>query len=70
VLVESVVEDSPIDTAGVLPGDIIVALDEKTVRSVDDLHRVLDEHSVDRAMPVVLLRDNGLVRRQVTPREG
>jgi S1-C subfamily serine protease len=70
VLIESVVEDSPIDKAGALPGDIMVSLDEKTVRSVDDLHRVLDERSVGREMLVVLLRDNSLVRRQVRPVEG
>jgi S1-C subfamily serine protease len=37
-------------------GDIIVALDETPVRSVDDLHRILTEARIGVACELTLLR--------------
>jgi S1-C subfamily serine protease len=60
-------EGSPIDQAGGLAGDVILALDGKPVLSVDDLHRSLGEESVGRTMPMTVLRNNATETLRVTP---
>ena len=45
VLVVGVEKESPAEAAGLREGDVIVAYGEKTVPSVDDLHRVLSPKS-------------------------
>jgi S1-C subfamily serine protease len=56
VLVISVEPESPAKTAQLQEGDIIVALDETPVRSVDDLHRILTEARIGVACELTLLR--------------
>ena len=47
---------SPAARAGVMPGDIIIGLDQKTVARIDDLHRLLDERLVERNTGIRVLR--------------
>ena len=56
VLVISVEPDSPAERAELLEGDVIVALDDKPVRSVDDLHRLLTDARIDTRCELTLLR--------------
>jgi S1-C subfamily serine protease len=44
VLVAEVVTDGPADKAGLKPRDVVIAIGDREVASVDDLHRFLDEH--------------------------
>ena len=60
----------PASRGGLLPGDIIVAIDGKPVRNVDEVHRLLDAGSIGRKLPVKAVRGNDLVDLEVTPAEG
>jgi len=67
VLVLSVERGTPAAAAGLEDGDILVALGEQPLASVDDLHRVLTEHPSGRPMPLVLLRRGRKLEREITP---
>jgi S1-C subfamily serine protease len=56
VLVISVEPESPAKNAQLREGDIIVALDQTPVRSVDDLHRILTEARIGAVCELTLLR--------------
>jgi S1-C subfamily serine protease len=56
VLVISVEKQSPAETAGLQEGDVILALDGATVRSVDDLHKLLTDARIGARCELALLR--------------
>ncbi len=56
VEVASVDEGGPARASGVLPGDIVVAMNGIPVESVDDLHRILSEAAAGDVARVELLR--------------
>ena len=60
----------PAARGGLLPGDVIVAMDGKPVRNVDEVHRLLDAGSIGRKLPIKAVRGNDLVDMEVTPAEG
>ena len=60
----------PASLGGLLPGDVIVSLDGKVVRNVDEVHRLLDAGSIGRKLAVKAVRGNELVELEVTPAEG
>jgi S1-C subfamily serine protease len=49
-------QDGPASRAGLLSGDVVVALDGKPVSGVDDLIRLLDRDRIGRAVEVEVLR--------------
>jgi S1-C subfamily serine protease len=55
---------------GLLAGDVIVAMDGKPVRNIDEVHRLLDASSIGRKLPLKVVRGNDLVELEVTPAEG
>jgi S1-C subfamily serine protease len=57
VLVTSVENDGPAASAGIRDGDLIVALDEEAVESLDDLHRLLTEARIGTTATLVILRE-------------
>jgi S1-C subfamily serine protease len=57
VLVTSLEQSGPADRAGVRDGDLIIALDEVVVESLDDLHRALTVERIGSSARLVLLRD-------------
>ena len=61
---------NPASRAGLLPGDVIVAMDGKPVRNVDEVHRLLDASSIGRKLAVRAVRGNELIDLQVVPSEG
>src|ERR1700737_3898269 len=69
VRVQSTAPDGAARAAGILSGDIIVAVDGRSVGDVDDMHRLMTEERVGIAVPVTLLR--GVQKRVLTivPRE-
>jgi len=69
VLVLSVEEKGPADRANVLPGDVIVGLDGKTISGIDDLHRQLIGDRIGVDSTLVLLRGNERLEKTVTPVE-
>ena len=56
VLVLSIEKASPAATAGLEPGDVIVAFDGEAVASIDDLHRRLTHERIAVATRVTILR--------------
>jgi S1-C subfamily serine protease len=61
LLVVGVTRSSPADSAGVLIGDVIVALDGHAIASADDLLALLSADRIGRQVPVRVLR-GGAVR--------
>ncbi|HWE22338.1 MAG TPA: PDZ domain-containing protein, partial [Myxococcales bacterium] len=70
VQVMQVEPGKPAARGGLLPGDVIVALDGKPVRDVDEVHRLLDGNSIGRKLAIKAVRGNDLVDLEVTPAEG
>jgi S1-C subfamily serine protease len=69
VRVQSTSADGAARQAGILSGDIVVAVDGLPVGDIDDMHRLMTEERVGVAVPVTLLR--GAQKRELTivPRE-
>jgi S1-C subfamily serine protease len=61
VLVLSVESGSPADGAGVLIGDIIVAMDNQRIEEIDDIQRMLDPERVGQPLSVQMVRGGQLV---------
>ena len=56
VRVVEVQTGSPADTAGLEPGDVILALDQDTVTGIDDIARVLDGTKIGHKVAMRVLR--------------
>lgn len=68
-LVLSVEPGSPAAAAGIEEGDILVALDDRPIQSVDDLHRLMTEHPVGTRITLTLLRRGRKLTLEATPAE-
>ena len=66
VLVVTVEPDSPAATAGVAEGDVLVALDDHTLASVDDLHRLLTQQRIGQPATLTAVRRNRQLSVRVT----
>jgi S1-C subfamily serine protease len=66
LIVVSVEQDGPADKAGVLVGDVIVALDGKPVSSTDDVQAILDPERVGKPIGVAVVRGGSRTDLQVT----
>jgi S1-C subfamily serine protease len=62
-------QGSPADQAGLLSGDMIVALDGKQVNGVEDLLRLLDADKISRTVSVDVLRRSETLRFWIGPTE-
>jgi len=69
VEVMTVESGSPAAAAGLKDGDLIVRFGERTVESVDDLHRLLRDHAPGVAVPIKILRRGRAETLAITPRE-
>lgn len=69
VQVVAIEEDAPADHAGLVESDIIVALNDQAVASIDDLHKLLTSTPVGVATSLVFLREDRLIERLVVPEE-
>jgi len=69
VLVVEVVKGGPADKAGLRSHDIVLAIDETSLLSVDDLHRFLDEHPVNQKYQLTALRNGKKLSLSVQPVE-
>ena len=67
VMAVGVEPESPAARAGVLSGDIIIGLDQKTVAGIDDLHRLLDERLIERNTGIRGLRRHEIYDLLITP---
>jgi S1-C subfamily serine protease len=69
VVVLGVEDRSPARDAGLREGDVIVALDEKPVAGVDDLHRLLTDAQVGARCGLTVIRHTEKLNLTVTPEE-
>jgi S1-C subfamily serine protease len=69
VRVQSTSSDGAARAAGILSGDIIVAVDGVAVGDVDELHRLMTEERVGKLVPITVLRLTQKLDISVTPRE-
>jgi S1-C subfamily serine protease len=69
VEVVSVEPNGPAARAGLREGDLIVAANERSVTSVDDLHRFLAEWPFDGSVALTILRKQDRLTVQVAPVE-
>ena len=69
VLIVGLESDSPAAKAGLTDGDVVVELDGKPVRNIDDLQRLLTDERVGVTIPIVVLRRTEMLTLDVTPAE-
>jgi len=69
VVVAGVEERSPARHAGLREGDVIVALDDKPVAGVDDLHRLLTDAQVGARCALTVIRYTEKLNLSITPTE-
>jgi S1-C subfamily serine protease len=69
VVTVGVEERSPARTAGLREGDVIVALDEKPVAGVDDLHRLLTDAQVGARCELTIIRHTERLMLPIFPEE-
>ena len=62
-------QSGPAAQAGLLTGDVVVALDGKTVTGVADLVRLLDADKINRAVSIDFLRRSEQLRLWIGPVE-
>jgi S1-C subfamily serine protease len=67
VLVLNVETAGPAASAGVRPGDVIVSLDGRPIAGIDDLHRVLSDDRIGRALELTVLREGARNTLAVKP---
>lgn len=67
IMVAGVATDSPASRAGLQRGDILIALNDTPVPTVDHIHRLLALESVGRRIAVAFLRQGELFRGYVVP---
>jgi S1-C subfamily serine protease len=58
VEVIEVMNGSPADRAGLLPHDVLIAINETVVNNIDDIHRLLSRLSPGSAVTITAIRNN------------
>ena len=58
VLIQKVHSSTSADSAGLKQDDLIIGIDDQVIENANDLHKVLDQHTVDDNIKVHILRDN------------
>ena len=69
ILIQSVEADGPAKNADLRAGDVVVQFEGKPVDSIDDLHKSLDETTINRPIQLWVLRDGGLKNLEIVPKE-
>jgi S1-C subfamily serine protease len=69
VEIMSVEGEGPARAAGLREGDLVVAIDEQPVATVDDLHRYLAEWPIGRPLGLTVLRGQERFEVMVKPAE-
>ncbi len=68
--VAAVQTGSPAEDAGLLPGDLIVAVNDRLMTSIDDLHRLLSRSLAEPLVTLTVLRGGRKLEVEVRLREG
>ena len=70
LMVMSVEPASPAEKAGILQGDILINLDDQSLRQVDDLQALLSSATVGKAVPARVARGGDIQQLTVTIGQG
>jgi S1-C subfamily serine protease len=68
VMISEVLQDGAAQDAGILPGDIILTLDDQIVTGVDDLHRFLTAERAGVALNATIVRGSQVESISITPK--
>jgi S1-C subfamily serine protease len=60
---------SPATRAGLLAGDVIIGFDNQSIRSIDDLHKLLTDERIGHKTPLVIIRGTQKLELEITPQE-
>ena len=66
IVVTKVYKDSPAETSGIQKGDIIYAIDDKTIKIKDDFTNYIDNKTLENKIVVELKRENKKIKKVVT----
>lgn len=69
VLVQNVEPDGPAYNSQLAAGDIIIAFEDSSVHSIDDLHRLLNEGTIGKRSELTILRQGKKEKVAVIPAE-
>lgn len=69
VLVQGIEPDSPAEQAGLQSGDLIIALDDAPIASIDDLHAQLTHSRVGMRLTLAIIRGGAKQQLLITPAE-
>jgi S1-C subfamily serine protease len=69
VLILSIEKDSPAQTAGLLEGDVIIAMDGEPIKGVDDLHAHLTDQRIGVRSALTIIRRSAKLTVPVFPVE-
>jgi len=69
VLAIAIERYSPAEMAGLVPGDVIVGLDEHPIKSIDDLHKLLTEERINKPAKLTVLRRYSRISLDIKPEE-
>jgi S1-C subfamily serine protease len=69
VSVVEIMPQSPAHTAKLMRKDIILHINGTSIATIDDLHRFLDEHAVEKSYEMTVLRGVNIIKTMVTPAE-
>ena len=69
VLVQGVEPDGPAYNSELRKGDIIIGFFEKSIHSIDDLHKQLNENVVGKNVELTVLRQGSKIKLSVVPSE-
>jgi S1-C subfamily serine protease len=70
VEVSALERGGPAERAGLQPGDLLIAVNDRLVTSVDDLHQLLSRLPVDKPIGLSILRGNRLLEIEIQPAIG
>ena len=66
VVIDSVMEDTPAEKAGLKVGDLILRADDTTIKSISDLNKIRDTHRSGEKIKLSIYRDGELLEIEVT----
>jgi S1-C subfamily serine protease len=69
VLVLSIEKDSPAEKAGIIEGDVIIAIDAQPIKGVDDLHTHLTDQKIGMRSELTIIRRSAKISVPVIPAE-
>src|SRR4029079_9257158 len=69
VLIVGIEENSPAAAAGLRQGDVISAMGEYPIESIDDLQRLLTDDGLGRTQTMTIVRRDEKREVQITPAE-